>query len=48
MRQIIIDYIMLLILINLNNLLNKERVFGKLNTQLSGKIELFLDEELVI
>ncbi len=31
-----------------NNLLKKERLLGRLNTQLSGKIEWFLDEEIVI
>jgi len=31
-----------------NNLLKKERVLGRLNTQLSGKIEWYLDEEIVV
>ena len=31
-----------------NNLLKKERVLGRLNTQLSGKVEWFLDNEAVI
>lgn len=31
-----------------NNLLKKERVLGRLNTQLSGKIEWFLEEEVAI
>ena len=31
-----------------NNLLKKERVLGRLNTQLSGRIEWFLDNEAVI
>ncbi len=31
-----------------NNLLKKERVIGRLNTQLSGKVEWFLDNEAVI
>jgi len=31
-----------------NNLLKKERVLGRLNTQLSGKVEWFLDDEVVI
>lgn len=31
-----------------NNLLKKERLLGRLNTQLSGKIEWYLDEEAVI
>lgn len=31
-----------------NNLLKKERLLGRLNTQLSGKIEWYLDEEVVI
>ena len=30
-----------------NNLLKKERVLGRLNTQLSGKVEWFLDNEIV-
>ncbi|TKJ22032.1 MAG: hypothetical protein CEE42_13360 [Promethearchaeota archaeon Loki_b31] len=30
-----------------NNLLKKERVLGRLNTQLSGKVEWFLDNEVV-
>lgn len=31
-----------------NNLLKKERVLGRLNTQLSGKVEWFLDNEVII
>ena len=31
-----------------NNLLKKERVLGRLHTQLSGKIEWYLEEEIVI
>jgi len=31
-----------------NNLLKKERVLGRLNTQLFGKVEWFLDNEVVI
>ncbi|MBA7626905.1 hypothetical protein ES703_34363 [subsurface metagenome] len=31
-----------------NNLLKKERLLGRLHTQLSGKIEWYLDEEVVI
>lgn len=31
-----------------NNLLKKERILGRLNTQLSGKVEWFLDNEAVI
>lgn len=31
-----------------NNLLKKERVLGRLNTQFSGKVEWFLDNEAVI
>ena len=31
-----------------NNLLKKERILGRLNTQLSGKIEWYLDEEVII
>lgn len=31
-----------------NNLLKKERVLGRLDTQLSGKIEWFLEEEVII
>jgi len=31
-----------------NNLLKKERVLGRLNTQLSGKVEWFLENEAVL
>ena len=31
-----------------NNLLKKEQVLGRLNTQLSGKVEWFLESEVVI
>lgn len=31
-----------------NNLLKRERVLGRLNTQLSGKIEWFLEEKVII
>lgn len=30
-----------------NNLLKKERVMGRLTTQLSGKIEWFLEEAII-